>query len=155
MLLLILFLFFVLYTLGFLSLRAYRWAYAVCVVLSLLYFPASVGFRLNPQPCELTFGLALAVHSLTNYPHIVLFALFYFLTTPLFRVSDWRAFAWAGAATIVMGALVEIEEGVTGKGHCRLRDLIPDAAGALIGAALVLLWNSVRRRLRPNFGGAH
>jgi hypothetical protein len=155
MLLLVLFVFFVLYTLGRLRLRTFRWAYAVCVALGLLYFPASVGFRLNPQPCELTFGVALAVHSLTNYPHIVLFTLFYFLTSALFRVSNWRTFAWAFAATIVMGALVEIGEGVTGKGHCRLRDLIPDAAGALIGAVIVLLWNRVRVRLRPNLGEAY
>ena len=155
MLLLILLPFFVLYTLNLLSLRTYRWAYAVCVALGLLYFPASVGFRLNPSPCEVTFGLELAVYSLTNFPHIVLFALFYFLTVPVFRVSDWRAFAWAGAATVVLGALVELEEGLTGRGHCRLRDLIPDAVGALVGAALVLLWNRVRGRLRPSLGGAH
>ncbi len=154
MALLILFVFFVLYTFGLIPLRAFRWAYAVCVALGLLYFPASVGFRLDPQPCELTFGVALAVHSLTNYAHIILFTCFYFLTSALFRVSNRRSFAWAGAATIVMGALVEAGEGVTGKGHCRLRDLIPDAAGALIGAVIVLLWNKARGRLRPSLGGA-
>lgn len=36
-----------------------------------------------------------------------------------------------------MGALVEISQGVTGKGHCRLRDLIPDAVGALLGSVIV------------------
>jgi hypothetical protein len=146
--------FYVLFVLGVISLRVLRWAYITLVVLGLLYFPASVGFRLDPHPCELTFGMALAVHSLTNYPHIVLFALFFLMTFLManaqFRISDWRAFAWTGAATIVMGALVEIAEGVTGKGHCRLRDLIPDAAGALLGAAVVLLWGGVRRLLKPS-----
>src|SRR2546425_9769365 len=57
--------------LGILSLRGVRWAYISFVLLGLLYFPASVGFRLNPQPCELTPNLALAIYSLTNYAHIV------------------------------------------------------------------------------------
>ena len=146
--------FYVLFVFGVISLRVLRWAYITLLVLGLLYFPASVGFRLDPHPCELTFGMALAVHSLTNYPHIVLFAFFFLMTFLMlnaqFRISDWRAFAWTGAATIVMGALVEIAEGVTGKGHCRLRDLIPDAAGALLGAAVVLLWGGVRRLLKPS-----
>src|ERR1041385_5341630 len=109
--------FFVIYALGRISLRTLRWAYAACVVLGLLYFPASVGFRLDPHPCELTFGAALAVFSLTNYPHIVLFTIFFLMTSTLFRTHDLPAFAWAAAATVVMGALVEIAEGVTGKGH--------------------------------------
>jgi hypothetical protein len=49
--------------------------------------------------------------------------------------------------TLAMGALVELAEGITGRGHCRLRDLIPDSAGALAGAAFVLLADRVRRRL--------
>jgi hypothetical protein len=146
--------FYVLFLLGVISLRVLRWAYVTLLVLGLLYFPASVGFRLDPHPCELTFGVALAVHSLTNYPHVVLFASFFLMTFLMtnaqFRISDWRAFAWTGAATIVMGALVEIAEGVSGKGHCRLRDLIPDAAGALLGAAVVLVWGGVRRLLKPS-----
>jgi hypothetical protein len=141
--------FFLLYALGRISLRTLRWAYAACVVLGLLYFPWSVGFRLDPHPCELTFGLSLAVFSLTNYAHIVLFTIFFLMTSTLFRTLDRRAFAWAAAATVVMGALVEIAEGVTGRGHCRLRDLIPDSAGALIGAAILLLWIVIRGRLKP------
>lgn len=149
MLTLVFFIFFVLYALGRISLRTLRWAYVGVVVLGLLYFPWSVGFRLNPQPCELAFDLPLAVFSLTNYAHIILFALFFLMTSTLFRTLDRKAFAWAALATLVMGALVEIAEGVTGKGHCRLRDLIPDSAGALIGAAVLLLWIAIRRRLKP------
>jgi hypothetical protein len=52
--------------LGILSLRGVRWAYVTFVLLGLLYFPASVGFRLNPRPCELIPDVPLAVHSLTN-----------------------------------------------------------------------------------------
>jgi hypothetical protein len=56
---------------------------------------------------------------------------------------------WAFLAVIVMGALVEIAEGVSGSGHCRSRDLIPDAAGGLLGAVIVLLWNKLRGRRQP------
>ncbi|MDQ3919483.1 MAG: VanZ family protein [Acidobacteriota bacterium] len=149
MLTLVFLVFFILYALGRISLRTLRWAYAAVVVLGLLYFPWSVGFRLNPQPCELAFDLPLAVFSLTNYAHVVLFALFFLMTSTQFRTLDRSTFAWAALATLVMGALVEIAEGVTGKGHCRLRDLIPDSAGALIGAAVLLLWIRIRPRLKP------
>jgi hypothetical protein len=60
--------------LAVLSLRGARWAYIVFVLLGVLYFPARVGFRLDPQPCELAFNASLAIYSLTNYAHIVLFA---------------------------------------------------------------------------------
>ncbi len=62
------------------------------------------------------------------------------------RTAD---FAWAALATIAMGALVEVGQGVSGKGHCRLRDLIPDAAGVLLGSVLVLLWKRIPTRPRP------
>jgi hypothetical protein len=45
-----------------------------------------------------------------------------------------------------MGALVEVAEGLSGRGHCRFRDLIPDSAGALLGATAVLLWREVQQR---------
>ncbi|HEX5735720.1 MAG TPA: VanZ family protein [Blastocatellia bacterium] len=135
--------------LGILSLRGIRWAYFTFVLMSLLYFPVSVGFRFNPQPCELTPSVQLAIHSLTNYAHIVMFALFFVMTSAQLRMSNWSAYGWAAIATIGMGALVEIGQGVTGKGHCRLRDLIPDTTGILIGAIIVLLWNRMRRRPHP------
>ena len=135
--------------LGVLSLRGVRRAYITFVLLGLFYFPASVGFKFDPHPCELTFGLSLAVHSLTNYAHILLFALFFLMTSAQLRMSDWRAFAWAALATFVMGGLVELAQGLTGKGHCRVRDLIPDAAGILLGSVVILLWNRIRREARP------
>ena len=136
--------------LGVLSVRGVRWAYITYVLLGLLYFPASVGFRLDPQPCELAFNIPLAIHSLTNYGHIVLFAWFFVMTRAQFRISNWSAFAWAAAAATVMGVLIEIDEGVTGKGHCRLRDLIPNTVGILLGTVIVLLWDRIRRTPRPS-----
>ena len=120
-------------------------------MLRLFYFPASVGFRFDPQPCELTFGISLAIHSLTNYAHIVLFALFFLMTSGQLRMSQWSASAWAAIATVAMGLLVELAQGLTGKGHCRMRDLIPDAIGILLGSAIVLCLNRIRRRLQLNY----
>jgi hypothetical protein len=132
--------------LGILSFRGKRWAYVTFVLLGLLYFPASVGFRLNPQPCEGVPNMALAVYSLTNYAHIALFVLFFPMTSAQFRTSRWSAYAWAALACIAMGILVEVAEGISGNGHCRSRDLIPDAAGVVLGSAIVLLWNRIRSR---------
>jgi hypothetical protein len=60
-------------------------------------------------------------------------------------MSRWSGFAWAGVACIIMGLLVELAEGFSGKGHCRMRDLVPDSAGILLGAAIVLLWKRLRK----------
>jgi hypothetical protein len=135
--------------LGLLSLRGKRWAYVTFVVLGLLYFPATAGFRLNPRPCELVPSLPLAIFSLTNYPHIVLFVLFFLMTSAQFRMAHWSGYAWAALACLVMGMLVELAEGITGTGHCRMRDLIPDTAGMLLGAGIVFLWNRLRGRPQP------
>lgn len=136
----------VLIALFVLSLRGIRWAYFMFVILGLLYFPMSVSFKLNPQPCELMPSAELAAYSLTNYPHIVMFAIFFVISSAQLRASNWTKFAWAAAATLVMGVLVEISQGITGNGHCRLRDLIPDSAGILIGSIIVLLRDRIRRR---------
>jgi hypothetical protein len=42
--------------------------------------------------------------------------------------------------------LVELAEGISGNGHCRLRDLIPDTVGIILGAGLVFLWNKIRTK---------
>src|SRR2546427_261 len=66
-----------------------------------------------------------------------------------FGRSDARG-VWALVATLLVAALVEIAEGMTGGGRgrvlCRVRDLVPDAAGA-VGAALLLeIWSRLRRK---------
>jgi hypothetical protein len=132
--------------LGILAARGARWAYITFVVLGLLYFPASVGFHLHPRPCESLPNWAAAVYSLGNYGHIVLFVLFFIMTSAQFKMSHWSGFAWAAAACVAMGILVELAEGVSGIHHCRARDLIPDAAGIMIGAGIVFLWQRIRTR---------
>lgn len=127
-----------------LSLRGVRWAYATFVVLGLLYFPARAGFRLDPTSCQLALDLPLALLSLTNYAHIVLFALFFLMTSAQFRAFDSRTFALAALATLVMGGSVEAAQGISGHGHCRLRDLVPDGAGTLLGGMGAALWTRLR-----------
>jgi hypothetical protein len=134
--------------LGILALRGKRWAYITYVVLGLLYFPVSVGFRLNPQPCELIPNIPLAIYSLANYGHIILFVWFFLMTSAQFPMSRWSGYAWATVACIAMGILVEVAQGISGNGHCRLRDLIPDSAGIVLGAGIVFLWNRIRGKPR-------
>ena len=135
-----------------------RWAYAAFIVLALLYFPMSVGFQLDPQPCEWAFGLSLAAFSLTNYAHIVLFTLFFVMTSRQFPMGTWQHYVWAALLTLTVGLLLEFAEGISGKGHCRIRDLIPDGAGAMIGAgvvyAAVQLWNRFRKQPAQPFSDA-
>lgn len=140
--------------LGLLALRGVRWAYVCFIALGLLYFPAKAGFALAPRPCQLAFDAALAAHSMTNYAHVVMFALFFVMTRAQFREWGVRTFAWSALATLLMGALVELAQGVTGEGNCRARDLLPDAAGALAGAAVVALLDRLGWRPRPTWSHA-
>jgi len=132
--------------LAFFGIRA---AYVVFFASSVLYFPVRTGFHLNPQPCEAWVTGSLALYSLTNVPHILLFTVFFVMSSAQLS-GRWRL-AFAAAATLAMGVFVELGEGLTATGHCRLRDLIPDSAGALIGAALVIGWERIRIG-RPRIG---
>jgi hypothetical protein len=87
----------------------------------------------------------MLVVSLHNYVYIALFAGFCWLSWVQFRRADWPAL-WAGVATLLVGALVEIADGMTRGGHCRIRDLVPAAAGALGAAVLLAIWSRLRRK---------
>lgn len=119
-----------------------RWAYVLMVALGLLYFPARVGFQLRPSGCQIEFNLELALLSLRNFSHIIHFAWFFIVTAAQFSGRTLSTFIWSGAISLLMGLAVELGEGLTGKGNCRIRDLVPDAVGALVGASLLLLWNA-------------
>ena len=121
------------------------------MVLGLLYFPLKANFNFDPHPCELVFGVRLAIHSLTNFPHIIPFAVGFILTAAQFQLSKWSSFLWAAGVTVFIGALVEILEGLTGQGHCRGRDLITDAGGGLIGALIVLALYRIGWRPLPRW----
>jgi hypothetical protein len=86
--------------------------------------------------------------SLTKIPHVVLFGVFFLLTAAQFDRLDRRTLAWSLAATIGLGILVELEEGATRSGNCRMTDVLPDVVGALIVAALIVGARTIHRRLR-------
>jgi len=69
------------------------------------------------------------------------------MTCMLMRLAP-RAFALAALATMLVGLMVELEQGATGTGNCQLHDLIPDALGVLLGAFLMLLWWRARVPMR-------
>src|SRR5881397_476100 len=138
----------VLALLALIALRGKRWAYLAFVVLGLLYFPAQTHFRVHAPKCDqLLPTMHVLVLSLHNYAFIALFAGFYWMAVVQFRRSDARGI-WALLATLLVGVLVEIAEGMTmtGRGHCRVRDLVPDAAGALGAALLLAVWSWLRRK---------
>src|SRR5258708_4845628 len=116
----------VLALLALIVLRGTRWAYLAFVVLGLLYFPAQTHFRVHAPKCEhLLPTMHVLVLSLHNYAYIALFAGFYWISWVQFRRADARA-VWALLATLLVGALVEIAEGMTGRGHCPPPGLAPD-----------------------------
>ena len=125
-------------------LRWRRTAFAGFLTLGLFSFALRAGWPSKPltaTACEGLVGAELALHSFRNTPHILLFALCFLVARAQFASAGfdgrarWRTGAAAFALTMIIGALVELAEGVTGAGHCRLRDLLPDAAGALLGWA--------------------
>ena len=116
-----------------------RWAYVAFVVLGLLYFPVATAFRFNPHRCDLAIDKQVLIQSLGNYPHMVLFFLFFLVTARQFRLFGWHSLGWSIGLTMTMGAAVEIAEALTGMHHCKASDLLPDFIGAMFGVAVVVL----------------
>jgi VanZ family protein len=84
-------------------------------------------------------GRSLAIQSLSNYGHIVIYCLFFLMTTRQFRSSGWRSWGWALGLTTAMGIAVEITEGLSGHHHCKAIDLIPNFIGTLLGLTVVVV----------------
>ena len=111
-----------------------------------------VGFHFHPQPCECALSVPLALFSLTNYGHLVRFTIFFLMTSVQIRGARFRTqLLLATGAVMAMGIYVELAEGLTGEGHCRLRDLVPDLAGAIVGSVILTLW-TLRQRDRVPAG---
>jgi hypothetical protein len=128
---------------AFLATRRDRRVFAIAVALyvayllmAVLYIPWRAGFHLTAPDCEWKFGLGLALHSFGNYQHIILLAFFYLMTFAVLRRSS-HPFLWSAIASLTLGFVVELEEGAAHFHHCRMRDLIPDATGALAAAAIL------------------
>ena len=139
----------VLALLALVALRGKRWAYLAFVVFGLLYFPAQTHFRTHPLKCDYIISTRVLVLSLQSYAQhyaqMALFAGFCLLSWVQFRGTKGRI-VWAVLATWVVGALSEVAEGITARGHCHVRDLVPGAAAA-VGAVLVFaFWSRLRRK---------
>jgi hypothetical protein len=126
-----------------LAIRGSRRAYAGFVMFILLQFPASAGFQMHPKACYLAVNPQLALSSLSNYPHMILFGIFFLVTAIHFRLSGWRSLALAIGLTVAMGAGMEIAQGLSGTHHCKAIDLIPDLVGALFGLAVFLVGRTI------------
>jgi hypothetical protein len=124
-----------------------RWIYAAYILYAVTAIPARTSFRLNAPACDMRLTLSNMGLSLTKVPHIVLFGFFFLLTAVQFDRVDRRTLAWSLVATLVMGLLVELEEGATRTGNCRLTDVLPDAWGALIVAALLMAITMIHRHV--------
>jgi len=127
------------FALAILAIRGARWAYVGLVMWILLHPPASVGFHMHPKACELTVNLPLALHSLSNYPHMILFGIFFLVTTIHFHFTGWQSLAWSIGLTVAMGAGMEMAQGLSGTHHCKAIDLVPDFIGALLGLVVVVV----------------
>ena len=133
------------------ALLGVRWAYALFILLGLAYFPLRVGFRFDPQPCEFISSAKYVLLSFTNYGHIGRFAVFFAMSTAQVKKGlrpTTSGFVFASVAGLTTGLLVELAEGATGRGNCRLRDLIPDSVGMSLGAVGVTLWHIARRAVQ-------
>jgi len=134
-------------------LRLRRWAYSLVVIVGVLRIPAHVHFRLYAPVCDLRMAWNNSRLSLTKVPHFVLFGAFFLFTVWQFDRVDRRSLSWSLVATLALGILIELEEGATRTGNCRLPDLLPDLGGALIAMAfllpLILLRNRAADRIPP------
>ena len=115
------------------------------MLMAVARIPARVHFRLVGLHCDTRLTMANAGLSMTKLPHMVLFAIFFILTIVQFEKLNTRAFSWTLLATGSLGLLIELEEGATRTGNCRLTDVLPDLAGAAIAAIGVLTVLMLRR----------
>ncbi len=133
--------------LAFFSFRGSRWAYGTFLVLAVGFIPARAGFALQSLVCETSVGLASAAYSLRNWKHVVLCAVLAWMTVAQLRQPRTWVFFVAVLGTVSLGLVAELEQGLFRDGHCRMRDLVPDTVGAVLGAIAAL---AVRRRQANN-----
>ena len=111
--------------------RHRRWLYATYMIVAVMRIPARTRFHLVAPACDTRLTLENAERSLTKVPHMVLFGFFALLTAAQFNRLDRRALYWSFAATALLGLVIELEEGATRTGNCRITDVLPDIVGAL------------------------
>ena len=130
-----------------------RWLYGAYMAVAVLRIPARVRFHLAAPRCDTRLTLKNAGLSMTKVPYMVLFAVFFIITLLQFERFNLRAFSWSLVATAGLGLLVELEEGASRTGNCRLTDVLPDVAGAAIAGIILLvmftLWRKFPRQQVP------
>lgn len=115
------------------------------MLVSVVRIPARTGFHLSSPMCDTRLTAENVGLSLTKVPHMVLFGIFYLLTVLQFDVFGRRTILVSLAATAGLGLLVELEEGATRTGNCRITDVVPDLVGALIVAGLLIVCARITR----------
>jgi VanZ family protein len=123
-----------------------RWLYGSYMLIAVMRIPARTGFHLNGPACDMRLTLHNVQLSLTKIPHVVLFGVFFLITVLQFDRADRRTMTWSLVATLALGVLVELEEGMTRTGNCRITDVLPDLWGAFVVMALVMGIAIVRSR---------
>jgi hypothetical protein len=124
-----------------------RWLYAAYMIIAIARIPARTSFRLVEPSCDTRLTLENAERSLTKVPHMVLFGFFALLTAVQFSRLDRRTVYWSLAATVALGLIIELEEGATRTGNCRITDVLPDIVGALV---VLLPLTAVVALIRPS-----
>lgn len=124
-----------------------RWIYGAWLLLAVTRIPARTGFRLSWPVCDTTLSMENFALSLTKVPHIVLFGTFFLITLIQFDRVNRKSLAWSVAATALMSFVVEIEQGATRTGNCRMTDVVPNLLGAIIVAILMAAAVGLRNRI--------
>ena len=100
-------------------------AFAVCTLVALGYTPAQSGAVLrNTAACELSAPLELWWLGLNNPRHIVSYSILCVIAA---TSASTHRLSKAVVSTLVISVLVELEQACLLAGHCRVRDLLPNA----------------------------
>jgi len=122
------------------------------MIVAVTRIPARTKFHLVAPVCDTRLTLENASRSMTKVPHMVLFGLFALVTAAQFNRLDRRTIYWSLAATAALGLIVELEEGTTRTGNCRITDVMPDIVGALAMLVPLAVVIAAVRAARPNLG---
>jgi 4-amino-4-deoxy-L-arabinose transferase-like glycosyltransferase len=115
------------------------------MLIAVTRIPARTTFHLVAPACDTRLTLDNAARSMTKVPHMVLFGLFALITAAQFNRFDRRTLYWSVVAAAALGLIVELEEGATRTGNCRITDVLPDIVGALaVLAPLAVAIASIR-----------
>ncbi len=102
--------------------------------------------------CDTDLTVANMALSLTKVPHMLLFGLFFLLTMLQFSQVNRRSLTLSLLVTLALSFLVELEQGATRTGNCRITDVLPNAVGAMIALALVVAAWAIRERMANKNG---